>query len=213
MIARVQQPAGLLGHAEAAGTERLLHFFRGRTRERDLEIVDHDGAVHCQAGHVATLHQVDQHRAETGLDHVRAEPPENAALGRGRRTNRRDHRREVGGAEHLRQRVEPAAHAGAWRVRRGEIRGVGFALARCQGIGSDARQIELFVRKLHRCALYRAAASTSHMPHATCDVRRGSDNQHRVSVAVEAIPLSYGHAIGREQALAPGEGGGEHQQR
>ena len=48
--------------------------------KRDLEVVNEARAVQRDGGHVAALHQIDQDGRETGLDDVRAESPEDAAL-------------------------------------------------------------------------------------------------------------------------------------
>ena len=58
----------------------------------------------------AALHQIDQHGSEPGLDHVRAEPPDDRRDRRARaRADRVDHRLEIGGGEDVGQRLEPAA--------------------------------------------------------------------------------------------------------
>ena len=74
----VEQAAGLVGHAEPSGTERLVDVLGRGAGERDLEVVDDRRAVDRDRRDEAALHQVDQHRAEAGLDHVRAEAPDDA---------------------------------------------------------------------------------------------------------------------------------------
>src|SRR5688572_22301237 len=48
--------------------------------------------------------------------------------------------------------------------------------------------------------------------HAACDAARGSGDEHRVAVGQEAVARGDGVAVGREDALAPGERGDEHEQ-
>ena len=90
--------------------------------QRDLEVVDDAGAVGREGRHVAALHQIDEHRRQAGLDHVRADAPHDAraaapaprAARRRRRRNRR--RRECFGSD-ANQPVMPLP-----AVRPGEIR-------------------------------------------------------------------------------------------
>src|SRR5579863_7822991 len=68
--------AGFLGHAELAAAEARFDVLGSVSRESDLEIVDQRGAVHGDAGDEPALHEVDENGAETHLDNVTAEAPE-----------------------------------------------------------------------------------------------------------------------------------------
>jgi hypothetical protein len=77
---RVELLPRFVGHAEAAGSQRLVHVFGRRARQRDLEVVNDPGAIHRERRDVAAPHQVDQHRRHARLDHMRADPPDDAAF-------------------------------------------------------------------------------------------------------------------------------------
>ena len=116
----VQQPPGFVRHAEAARTERFVHVLRGRARERQLEVVNDRGAVGSERRHEAALHQIDDDRAEAGLDDVRAEAPEHAVAPASRRDDGLDDRLEIGGRQHVRQRSQQLLDAcarGDWAAR------------------------------------------------------------------------------------------------
>ena len=85
----VQLRPGFLRHAEAAGPERFVDVLGGRAGQRELEVVDDAGAVGRERRDEAALHQVDEHRRQAGLDHVRAETPDDAAIVAPRRAQRR----------------------------------------------------------------------------------------------------------------------------
>ena len=78
LIAPIQQPARLFRHAEAPGAERFVDVLGGRSRERELEVVNDAGAVGRDRRDEAALHQIDQDRREPRLHDVRAEAPEDA---------------------------------------------------------------------------------------------------------------------------------------
>ena len=62
-----------------AGSQGRVHVLGCRTRERDLEVVDDAGPVGRDRRHEPTLHQVHQHRRQTGLEDVGAEAPDDGA--------------------------------------------------------------------------------------------------------------------------------------
>ena len=76
----VEAAAGLVGHAELPWPERAVDVLGGRARERDLEIVNQARAVHRDRRDEAALHEIDEHGREAGLDHVRAEAPDDRAI-------------------------------------------------------------------------------------------------------------------------------------
>jgi hypothetical protein len=82
-------------HAERPRPKRFVHVFRCRAAKRDLEIVNDPRAVRRKRRDEPALHQVDQHRREAGLQHMRAKTPDD------RRTtppcvgNRRSHGLEI----------------------------------------------------------------------------------------------------------------------
>ena len=77
----VQQPSCFFGHPEAARAERLVDVLGRGADQRDLEVVNDRRAVGGDRRDEPALHQVDQHRAEAGLDDVCAQPPDDAAVG------------------------------------------------------------------------------------------------------------------------------------
>ena len=146
----VQQRAGLLGHAEAAGPERFVDVLRRGARQRDLEVVNDAGAVHRQRRDVAALHQIDQHRRHAGLDHMRADAPDDARpRARARRRSARTTRRMSAPARMAGSDVEPALNERAVRDRPREVLGPRLAPARGERIRAHAGEIELLVAEWH----------------------------------------------------------------
>ena len=86
---RVQQPAGLLGHAEPAGAERLVDVLRRRAAERDLEVVNDARRRSCASAETKprSIRSIEDRR-QPGLDDVRAEAPDDSVARRPRRTDR-----------------------------------------------------------------------------------------------------------------------------
>ena len=143
----VQQAAGLLGHAEAAGTERFVDVLGRGADQRDLEVVNDRGAVGGDRRHEAALHQVDQHRTEPGLDHVRAEAPDDAAAARFASTSARTTALKSAAARMSGSASTNAPTDAPGTCGRAEILRARLARARFQRIGADVGQIEFFVGK------------------------------------------------------------------
>ncbi len=145
----VEDPPGLLRHPEAAGTERFVDVLRRGARQRDLEVVDDAGAVHRQRRHVAALHQVDEHRRHAGLDHVRADAPDDAGLSRARVDDGAHDATKVLSAENAGSESNHALNdpPGALGLR--EILRACLASSRCERVRPHAGEIELFVGEWH----------------------------------------------------------------
>ena len=118
-------------------------------RQRQLEVVDDRRAVGGERRHEAALHQIDEHRSETGLTtcaprpHITPRPPSRArAIASA--TALKSAPARIAGSESTQPRIPlPGTY--------GRAKSAAFALlgARRQRIGAHAGQIELFVGKLH----------------------------------------------------------------
>ena len=140
----VQQTAGLVGHAEAAGAECLIDVFGRGAGERHFEIVNDRGAVCRDRRYESASHQVDDDRPEPGLDDVRAQSPDDAAPARGP-DHRVDDGAKVRRRQHIRQRIDKRRQAHSRLPGTSEVFNPRLAVARGQRIGAYAGQIELFV--------------------------------------------------------------------
>ena len=105
----VEESARLVGHAEATGSQGFIDVLRCCTNERDLEVVDDGGAVGRDRRNEPPLHQIDQHRPQTVLDHVGTNTPQDAAAFLPGLHECRDDGFQVGGGQNARQRIDPGA--------------------------------------------------------------------------------------------------------
>ena len=69
----VQHTAGFFRHPEASLVDLRVDFFRRVSHERQFEIMNDAGPVHGHGGEDPLLHEVDENRAQSDLDHVGAE--------------------------------------------------------------------------------------------------------------------------------------------
>ena len=142
----IQLRAGLLRHAERARAERRVDVFRGAARQRDLEIVNDARAVGRDRRDEPALHQIDEHRRQAGLQHVRAESPDDRLVRRAspRRSPSTTSLKSCAASRSGSDFMQPA-DARARLVGRRKLREAHLALPRAQRIGLDAGQIEFFV--------------------------------------------------------------------
>ena len=66
-----QRAPGLVRETELAGGQLRVDVLAGEADGRDLVVVDRPRAVQRDIGHDAALHQVDDQRCQSGLQHVR----------------------------------------------------------------------------------------------------------------------------------------------
>src|SRR5712692_5470981 len=76
----IQKGAGLLSHAETPIAEAGRDIFGGFAHEGELEVMDDSGAVHDDSSYDAPLHEIDDQRAESDLDRMRAHAQENGFI-------------------------------------------------------------------------------------------------------------------------------------
>jgi hypothetical protein len=110
--------------------------------------VDDGSAIHGNGGHEPALHQLDEHRADSGLDDVRAHSPENSTLRPLGLDQCPNNLLEIDRGENIRQGIHEHAQGASGLDRTREVRDLRFTVTRIQRIRFDIRQIELVVREL-----------------------------------------------------------------
>src|SRR5579864_1834382 len=100
------------------------------------------GTVHGERRGVSALHQIVQHRRKAALDHVAAQPPEDRLVRGPRPAQRFHHAAKRVACENLWQRIQPATHATALRVRRCEVFHPHLATARAERYGLESREVD-----------------------------------------------------------------------
>ena len=72
----MNQTSRFLGHPKTAGAEAFRDIFGSKPDHADFEIMNQGRSVHGHGGEIATVHQVDQHRAQAALDNMTAQTPD-----------------------------------------------------------------------------------------------------------------------------------------
>ena len=117
--------------------------------KRDLEVVDDRRRRWWPRPTRTRAHQIDDHGRQSGLEHVRADTPDDRAARAPRLDDRVRRRRGSRRGENARKARRASPSGRATPIGLGEILGPGFALARGQRVGADAGQVELVVRESH----------------------------------------------------------------
>src|SRR5436190_22385015 len=76
----VHLPASLVGHAEASVAQTGGDVFGGAAETRDFKVVNRRRTIHRDVSDLATAHEIDEERRQSGLDDVSAEHDDDAAL-------------------------------------------------------------------------------------------------------------------------------------
>src|SRR5437870_3135681 len=108
----VDDAPGLLRHVESPAAEDFRNIFGSPADQRDFEIVNQGGAVHRHRGDVTAPHQVREHRPESDLDDVPAEPPNDGLAARARGLESLNDGKKVLTCEDPWQRVRPLSDGG-----------------------------------------------------------------------------------------------------
>src|SRR5215467_9057098 len=103
--------------------------------------MDQAGASERDAGDKTAAHQVGQDRAETGLDDVAAESPEDGFAGVFRCVDGGEKRAEILRGEKVGKRIKPSCERGAGRPT-GEVGDGDLAFARTERIGGEFAETE-----------------------------------------------------------------------
>src|SRR5713101_3738545 len=69
---------GFRRHAELPGAQSRFHILRSVAHQGDFKIVDERGSIHGDARNEAPPHQIDEQRAESNLNNVPPDAPENS---------------------------------------------------------------------------------------------------------------------------------------
>src|SRR5262249_9522595 len=132
--------AGFFSHTEFAGAKARFHVFRSVTGHSDFEIVNEGGSIHGDSGNEAALHQIDQDGAETDLDDVSADAPDDSFALAARHMHRAEKMAEILAGKNARETVQKFSEGGVGRERLPKIPGTDLALAKRERISAKGAQ-------------------------------------------------------------------------
>ena len=138
----VDHAVRLLRHAEGTVGECGRDVFRRRAHEGQLEIMDDAGAVHGDRGDDLALEHLNEERAQTHFDDMRAEHPQDGLAPLMGGHDGIHHRAQISGGEDVGKRLVILAEGGALTAYARKTLDVHLAFARADRVGLKLSQIE-----------------------------------------------------------------------